>query len=171
MSLVIKRRRDGRIHTVETSDISLIWTNFVGAEGRFNAAGERNFNIVLTPEDAHILQAEGMNVKYHEPREEGDDGLYTLRVKVNYNSPHPPTITMRNNHGMADLTEDSVMVLDTAEIEEAFVRFRVNYYEGHVTPYLEKLLVRIYVSDFESKFYDPEESAMNTMTFRKVEAD
>ena len=50
----------------------LIFRNFSGREvPGYNRAGDRNFCVVLDPETADMLEADGWNVKRKEPREEG----------------------------------------------------------------------------------------------------
>ena len=58
--------------------------NFSGEEGRFNPKGRRNFCVFLDPELGETLQDDGWNIKWLEPREEGDEKQAFLQVAVSY---------------------------------------------------------------------------------------
>lgn len=161
-------KANGRLRKVEVENAQMIWTNFSGREGRYNPAGRRNFNIVLNAEDAEKLKQAGFNVKYHEPREEGVDPIYTLKINVNFGSYNPPEVYMKNSHGNVLLDENGVSILDGADILETWLCFNPHVYEDSVTAYLNKLLVTVRESDYESKFFDTPDSAMNTTTFNVV---
>lgn len=96
---------------------SLMWTNFEGAPTRYNpSGGRRTFNLVLTPDVATTLADRGWNVKYREPRDEGDEPLIFTEVIVNLESTRPPMIHIctefggKKNRMLAD--EDTVNTLD-----------------------------------------------------------
>src|SRR5689334_12528225 len=100
---------DGNI-TIEGA--RLIWKNFSGAKGRYNAEGDRNFSLVLDPDLADILEQDGWNVKRKPPREEGDDPLIHLPVVVGFGKGRPPLIYLVNSKGRRKLDEETVMLLD-----------------------------------------------------------
>jgi hypothetical protein len=62
----------------------LVFRNFAGNETPMNAAGKRNFAVVLDPEMAAHLEKTGWNVKRKPPKEEGDDEFIYLPVSVSY---------------------------------------------------------------------------------------
>lgn len=157
--------------TFELSRSRLIWTNFQGREGKYNVEGRRNFNVVLEPEDAEFMRNEGFNVKEHEPKNPDDDTLYTLKVNVNFKGFKTPTIWMKNNHGKSKLDENGVNVLDWADIIETWMSFNQHVYQDSKTAYLNTLLVTVRESEYESQFFDEEDSASNTMTFASVKAN
>lgn len=175
MPINIVKRPNGDVNKIECENVRLIWTNFAGREGKYNPAGNRNFNIVLEESDAKMLQDLGLNVKFHEGRDENDPGIYTLQIKINFKSYNPPEIWMKNSHGNAQLDEDSVKMLDPLvsadAVTESWLSFNLNHYEQFTTAYLQKLLVTVQESDYEARFFDEPDSAMNTMTFHKVEKD
>ena len=84
MPISIIKRPNGDVNKIESENVRLIWTNFAGREGKYNPAGNRNFNIVLEESDAKTLQDLGLNVKFHEGRDENDPGIYTLQIKINF---------------------------------------------------------------------------------------
>ena len=75
MPVNIIKRPNGDVNKIECENVRLIWTNFAGREGKYNPAGNRNFNIVLEESDAKTLQDLGLNVKFHEGRDETDPGI------------------------------------------------------------------------------------------------
>ena len=75
-----------RLNDVNLEDCRLVFKNLSGNEGKFNAAGNRNFCVLLSPEEGKALREEGWNVKELKPREEGDLPQGYLKVKVNYKS-------------------------------------------------------------------------------------
>lgn len=161
---------NGRIK-YECVGAKMIWMNFSGKEGRYNPEGRRNFNLLLDKDSAEYLKNEGFNVKFHEARNEGEDGIYTLKVNVNFKGYKPPEIWMKNNHGNTHLNEDSVNVLDWANIEELYVTFNPYAYQDSRTAYLDKLLATVHESEYESMFFDEEDSAANTMTFQAIKSE
>ena len=104
----------------------IIFKNFSGERGRFNS--DRSFSIVLTEEEATVLKEEGWNVKRLEPKEEGDDPLYHLPVKIKYpvnEKKRKPIVVLINSRGnKCTLDEETIHVLDFTHIEsvEAIIR-------------------------------------------------
>jgi hypothetical protein len=81
-------------------DRPVIFPWFSGKETPMNRAGDRNFGVVLTPQQADELVKAGYNVKSRRPK--GEDGqpdmsapetLY-LKCKINFNSNKPPRVVL-----------------------------------------------------------------------------
>ena len=50
-------------------DVQFVFArNFSGRQEKYNRAGDRYFNVAVTPEDADILREYGVNVKLYEPK-------------------------------------------------------------------------------------------------------
>lgn len=105
-------------NSVVMEDMQIIWKNFSGEKGPYNANGNREFSVILAPEDARNLESLGFNVKTREPREEGDDPFSYLTVAVKYTF-RPPHIVMITSRARQVLTEDRVGDLDYVDIEKA----------------------------------------------------
>lgn len=60
----------------------VLFTNFAGAARQYNNEGRRNFHVVVPEDLAHDMEAMGVYVHKLEPRNEGDDVTYTLKVSV-----------------------------------------------------------------------------------------
>ena len=104
------------VKTFMIEDAQIIFRNFAGEERQFNTAGDRNFNVVLPPDVAQQMLADGWNVKMRDPYEEGDDPMYHLEVKVSFKY-KPPQITMITSNARTLLTESMVEILDYADIK------------------------------------------------------
>lgn len=105
-------------------DIHLMWRNFEGREGQYNAKGKRNFAIPLDEETAVALHEQGWKIK----EKIQDDGtrLYHMPVTVKLDGKKPPSIyliTMSKNR-RAKLDEDTAMAVDFAEFDRVDVTLR-----------------------------------------------
>lgn len=98
-------------------DAKIRWRNFAGRAERYNAAGDRNFTIFLTPEDSEALTAMGLNVKTLPAREEGQAPQDILKVKVKFTG-RPPRLVLVTHRGRTTLDEETAQMLDFAEIQK-----------------------------------------------------
>jgi hypothetical protein len=145
--------RNDRNRTLE--DITIAFRNFAGKEDRYNAAGNRNFAILLEDELAQDLLRDGWNVKYLKEREEGEGGTPYLQVSVSYKA-RPPKVCMVTSKTMTYLTEDEIELLDWADIETADVTLNpydwaVNGKSG-VKAYVHALYVKIQEDYLQAKW-------------------
>lgn len=103
--------------------------NFKGVErkdrkGRtVNPAGARNFHIILDLDEAQALANEGWNVKFWEPREDGDEPMATLPCHLTYNN-YPPIVKLVNGNNIVPLNESQVGLLDSLLID--FVKVSIH---------------------------------------------
>lgn len=144
--------------TFMIEDARIIFRNFQGKEGQYNRAGDRNFAVII-PDDklAKDMLKDGWNVRYLEPREEGDEPTPYISVAVNFNN-RPPRIVMLTSRARTNLTEDTVEVLDWANIQSVDVICRayewtVNGKSG-IKAYLQSLFVTIEEDYLERKYAD-----------------
>ena len=165
-------RREG--NTLLIDDAQIRFRNFSGEPGQFNAAGRRNFHVLLPPDVAQALKAQGFNVKYLEPREEGDIPQAHLKVNVKMDGNIPPKIFVINSKGRRQLTEDMVGMLDWADfakIDLIFSRYKRDWPDGRttVTAYLQTFFGTIREDELELRYADvPElESAQNTLIWQE----
>lgn len=140
--------------------------NFSGKEGKFNPAGRRNFCVFLEKEMGEQLENDGWNIRWLEPRDETEDRQAYLQVAVSYDN-IPPKIVLVSSHGKTQLDESSVNLLDWAEITNVDLIIRpynwtVNGKEG-VKAYVKSMYVTIAEDNFENKYLDVPDSAINTM--------
>lgn len=141
--------------TFMVEDARIIFRNFSGKEGQYNREGDRNFAVVLTPEIADQMLADGWNVRYLEPREEEDEATPYISVAVNFSN-RPPRVVLLTSTTRTQLDEGSVDVLDWADIQTADLIARgydwsVNGKTG-TKAYLQSLFVTIEEDALERKY-------------------
>ena len=136
--------------------------NFSGKESQFNPPGRRNFCVFLDQDLAKVLESDGWNVRYLQPKDDQEDPQAYLQVTVSYNN-MPPKIVMITSRGKTILDEESVSALDWAEIKE--VDLIINPYnwkiqagtkneKSGVKAYLKAMYVTIVEDAFESKYFN-----------------
>ena len=140
--------------------------NFSGEEGRFNPKGRRNFCVFLEEDIAKDMEKEGWNVKWLQPREEGDEPQAYLQVKLVFGK-IPPKIVLVTGRGKTRLDEDTVNILDWAEIQNVDLVIRPYNWEVNgstgVSAYIKTMYVTLREDEFESKYYDVPDSAASAM--------
>ena len=151
--------RTGRDNVV-IEDAHLIWKNFSGEETQFNRAGNRNFNVIIDDIDfAEELLHKGWNVKEKEARDEGDDPYFTLACAVSYKI-RPPKIMTYTGHSKAELNEDTVGMLDYADIINVDLELNGSHWEVNgktgIKAYVNGLHVTIDDGAFGDKYCDYE---------------
>lgn len=133
----------------------LIWRNFAGKAGKFTPEGRRTFNIVLDEETAHELLEDGWNVKIRPSREEGEEEFCTLPVLVRFDN-FPPRVYMISNGKKIELDEDSVNVLDYAELTKVDLtlspyHWQVGDKEG-IKAYLKTMYATLVVDELAAEY-------------------
>lgn len=146
--------------------------NFSGKEGKFNPEGRRNFCVFLEIELALRLEEDEWNVRWLEPREKGEERLPYLQVAVNFDN-IPPKIILVTSHGKTTLDEESINILDWAEVKNVDVIIRpynwdVSGKKG-VKAYVKSMYITVVEDEFEEKYYDVPDSAANTISL--IEGD
>jgi hypothetical protein len=141
--------------TFMVENATLIFRNFSGKEGQYNREGDRNFAVILDPDTAEKMLADGWNVRSLGAREEGDEDTPYIQVSVSFKN-RPPRIVMITSNARTTLDEAAVEVLDWAEIRVADLIARG--YEWNVNgktgtkAYLQSLFVTIEEDALERKY-------------------
>ena len=140
--------------------------NFAGKEGRYNKEGDRNFCLLLDPEDADEMLKDGWNVRFLDPRDHGDEPTPYIQIKVGFGGKgRPPKIVLVTKKGKTQIDEDTVNTLDWAEIEKADIAINPYHYEVNgksgIKAYLKTMYITIAEDDFEDRYYDVPDSAQN----------
>lgn len=160
------RRDDG---TLMVEDAQIIFRNFAGKEGMYNAEGDRNFCLLLDDDIADQLIRDGWNVKTLKAREEGDTPQPYLQISVKYrgkngNTVRPPAIVMITSKGRTALSESECEILDWVDIAKVDVIVRpfewaVNGKSG-IKAYLKSIYITIQEDELALKYaHVPEISA------------
>lgn len=149
--------------TFKIENAQIIFRNFEGKEGPYNRAGARNFAVLIDdPAVAEAMAKDGWNVKFPEPKEEGDDPTPYISVEVSYKI-KPPRVVMLTNGGKTrnNLGESEIEVLDWVDIAQ--VDLICNAYDWNVNgktgvkAYLKTLFVTVEEDDLERKYAVNEE--------------
>lgn len=150
-----KSRKD---RTITLEDVRLIFRNFKGREGPFNAEGQRNFCVILDDKTASAMSRDGWNVKVLSAKEGEEEDLPEtpyLPVAVNFRN-RPPRIVMITSRGRSFLSEELCEQLDYADIIHCDVI--INPYEwgdatkGGIKAYLDAIYVTIEEDELEKKY-------------------
>jgi len=146
--------------TIENARIG--FRNFRGKGGQYNPEGRRNFCVFLESDLAKTLEQDGWNVRWLEPRDEQEDAQAYLQVAISYTN-IPPKIIMITSHGKTILDDESIGLLDTAEISEIDLIIRPYNWTLHagtknekngVKAYVKSMYVTIAEDEFEKKYYN-----------------
>ena len=144
------------IGNIELKNARIIFKNFSGEKTPYNAAGSRNFSVVIDDHElAMQLKEDGWNVKTLQARDEGDADTYFLQVKIAYNA-YPPQIYMVTSTNKTLLDEDSINTLDFAEIRGVDLVIRPYTYEvrglSGVAAYVKYMYVTIEEDPFAAAY-------------------
>jgi len=138
----------------------IIFRNFSGKETKYNREGIRNFCVIIDdPEQADMFVQDGWNVKTLTPRDENEEIKYYIQVAVSFMN-QPPKVYLIARKKKTVLDEDSINVLDFADIANVDLTIRPYYWEVNdksgIKAYLKTMYVTIEEDDFAEKYYDEE---------------
>lgn len=148
------------VNNVTIRDLTSRQIRFRNMEGRkekFNDKGQRSFHIVLDPEFAKVLEADGWNIRWREPREEGDEPTPTIQVFARYDF-MPPKIWIVTKNKKTLLDENTLKAFDWAEIEKLSITIRPYQYEFNgrygIKAYVKTMYVTIVEDELDEEYYD-----------------
>lgn len=146
-----------RLEPVTLQGRRLIFRNFAGAQGQYNAKGERTFNLVLEPDEAEAMSRDGWNVKQLKPRDPEEQPLYLLNVRVRYDK-YPPRVVLITSKGKTPLPEDLIGILDTAEFDNIDLIVTPSFWDVNgktgYKAYLKALYATLHEDELELKYMD-----------------
>jgi hypothetical protein len=137
--------------------VRIIFRNFSGKEGQYNREGDRNFAVLLDDATANAMAEDSWNIKWLKPREDDEDDTPQAYLPVSLNfKGRPPRIVLITSRGRTNLDEDSVDMLDWADIinVDLIVRpyeWTVNEKSG-IKAYLQSIYVTIEEDPLEMKY-------------------
>ncbi len=159
---------DSERKTFMVEDATLHWPNFSGIEkAPYNPAGVRTFCVDLDPSVVEQMIEDGWNVKFHNLR--GEDDTYTrggnsepdldrpfIQVRARYDKGRKPRVVMITSTARTNLTEDTIEILDTVDIETCDLIVNGSYYEMNgksgLKAYLQSMFVTIREDALELKY-------------------
>ena len=144
------------INKITIENARLIFRDFTGERNRFNS--DRTFGVVLDLDQADLLEDEGWNVKRLPPREEGDEPLCFLSVKVVFGKVPPKIVLINGKRRKQTLDPSTIGILDWVQIEKADLIIRPYNYDfaGHTgtKAYLSSMYVTKSTDTLEDKYAD-----------------
>lgn len=152
---------DTQLKPVTMRGVRIIFRNFRGEAGKFNAEGTRNFGVILPPEVVQPMTDDEWNVKWLEPREEdaeeGEQAIAWLPVEAAFNKGRPPTCYLITERGRTLLTEDKVAILDGVDITNVDMivnpsRYNLPTGRSGVKAYLKSIYVTIEEDELEKEY-------------------
>jgi len=139
--------------TIEGARIG--FRNFAGKESQFNPNGNKHFSIFLDHKLGETLENDGWNIKWLEPREEGDPPTAHMQVGVSFAN-IPPKVIVVTSGGKTRLNDETIPTLDWAEISNVDIIIRpYNWAVGKKTgvkAYVKTMYVTVVEDEFESKY-------------------
>lgn len=153
--------------TVLLEGVRLVFRNFEGKEGKYNREGDRNFGVIIPDLDtAKAMLQDGWNIKFLKPSEEDkeegvEEGPPWLSVKVGYGKGAPPKIMVVTSRGRTALGEDTVGMLDWADITQVDLIVRPYHYDVSgrqgISAYVKSMYVTIEEDELERKYAEMDE--------------
>ena len=152
-------RKKKDLHPIPVSAPTILFRNLSGIEGDYNAAGDRNFCIVLNKDTAEAMVNDGWNIRWLKPQEEGDSPTPYIQVKASFKNPRKmPHIVLVTSRGKTVLNEETINLLDWADIEHVDLIINPSEWEiggkSGVKGYVKEMYVTVHESEFEKKYYD-----------------
>lgn len=140
---------------LQIENAKIMFRNFKGEPDKFNPTGKRTFAVFLEPDEAKVIEEAGWLVKYLKPREDGDEPQAYLNVEVKFDF-FPPTVNVISGKKHSRLNEETLGMLDWAEIDTCDLIIRPYQWEMNgrtgIKAYLKKMWVTLVVDKFEEKY-------------------
>lgn len=152
------RNTENWLPDITIEDAQLRFLNFSGKPDSFNPnGGKRQFSVLIDPKEAPKMEADGWNIKYLKPLEEGDPPQPYLTIAVGYKV-RPPTVVMIGSKGRRNLDEEDLILLDWADIKSVDLMFSPSRWEvgdkTGIKAYLKSIYVTINENALELKYSD-----------------
>lgn len=153
-------------NNVMIEEAKIRFRNFSGKAGRYTSEGDRSFCVLLEEELANLLKEQGYNVKYLKPLEEDEMPQAYLQVKVSFSN-IPPKVVLISSKGQTILTEESINVLDYADLARVDLVIRPYNWEVRgmtgTKAYLKTLYATLNEDPLELKYADVPDSALGSV--------
>jgi hypothetical protein len=138
-------------------DAQLVFRNFAGKEGKYNAEGDRNFCVLLDEGAAEDMLRDGWNIKALRSREEGDPDRPYVQVSVGFKF-RPPKLVMVTSKGRTDLTEEELELFDFVDIKKVDLIIRPYTWavggKSGIKAYLKSMFLTVEEDYLDLKYAD-----------------
>lgn len=141
------------IGIVEIENAELIFRNFSGKEGKYNREGDRSFCVFI--DDANMAQEmaeDGWNIRVLRPRDDQEDPRHYVSVAINFNFWKKPEVYLISGRSKTLLDEESIGVLDGADITNVDLVIRPRQWDDDGRPRIKAYLQEMYVTIEQSRF-------------------
>lgn len=133
--------------------------NFEGRETEYNKAGDRNFVIFLDKEFAQKIEAEGAPVAWKPDKYNDGELRAQMKVHVKYRNRRgepmvPPKVVLVTRKGQTQLSEETIGMLDSADIEKCDLILSQYANGASMGPENSVALKTMYVTLAEDEFAD-----------------
>lgn len=136
----------------------IFFRNFSGIGDKYNAEGNRNFNLTIPENIVPQMIEDGWNVKESTDRDTGENIGHSINVKVSYNNSRPTVYTISSgNQVKTPLDESTIGMLDDADIVKADITITPYNWENAsgatgVKGYVKTLIATINVDPLLEKY-------------------
>lgn len=164
---------DRNFEPITIRNATIFKSNFSGKEiPPYNPEGRRNFCVFIDDLNvAEDMEKDGWNIRWLEPRKEGDEKKAFLSIAVNF-SKRPPKIVLITSKGETMLDEETVGMLDWAEKEHIDMTINPRPWDDNgrhrIKAYLRTMKVKIYEDELEleidERYSNAPASAMDAVT-------
>lgn len=136
------------------------YRNFSGEKSAFNPTGKRTFTVILDEATGHELEDAGWHIRWRQPQDDQEDILALLQVEVRFGD-YPPKIMLISGKDRSFLNEDTISLLDSADIAKADLVIRpynwdVNGKQG-TKAYVKAMYVTLEDDDFGGRYSNHED--------------
>lgn len=150
----MERRNEEDRKPIVIKKARIFKTNFSGKEiPPYNPEGKRNFLVYI--DDLNVAEdmlRDGWNIRWLDPRNEGDERKAFLSVEVSFRN-RPPKIVIITSRGETIIEEDDVNMLDWAEKERVDLTINPRFWDDNgktrIKAYLRTMKVWIYEDELE----------------------
>lgn len=159
------------VEDVFLEDVKIIKPNFSGEERLYNAAGQRNFLIVVPDEAVETLLKDGWSIKQLKRREgmpEDEEPSWILKVSLKVDGRRPPRVELIAGRKRASLNEETIDILDYVAIQSADLVIRPYHHEDRhsgtknpkATAWLKHLVVHQRLDPIDEKYIEEDYEEM-----------
>ena len=142
---------------IQIENAQIRFRNFSGKQTQFNPEGRRNFCVLLENDVAESLTRDGWNVRYLKPRDPEDPTQAYMQVSLSFKN-YPPKIVVISSRNQTHVEEDTVNMLDWAEIKLIDMIIRPYSWEvsgkSGIKAYLKTMYVTLVEDDFEGRYVE-----------------